>query len=382
MKTDAERQLQARLGPALDGLLPRPAPLAAIVRDGRRVRARKWISRATGLAAAAAAVTAATLTLPSFFAGPAPAPPLTTHYHVTANVPGPHSPTGLIANGQVNGVPWSVRASFTRLGYFFTGVDTYASPGSDILPSRDAQGDPVDDFLQEYGAGRAIQVDAVRADVTLVKVSLTNGQVLSLRPVAAIGPANASLVAFATPDYRDVLAIEAFNKNGEIGYTVPWTGHTWFTIGRWLQPGQPALPQPQTAVIGSGTAFGHSWRELLSVGPWGWCSQGDVDGSGGGEGCSAALPALRRGQYYQAEGFAESVLGKSGVILSAEVADSVATIELTTRSGQHTWIRPHRVGGRSFISFATAIDSQAAQNVIRWAAYDGHHHLLGSGPIQ
>jgi hypothetical protein len=229
-------------------------------------------------------------------------------------------------------------------------------------------------------SGPAIQVAGVRADVTLVKVRLTNGQVLSLRPVAAVGASNASVIAFAVPDYRDVLAIEAFGKHGEIGYTVPWTGHSWFMIGRWLRPGQPALPRPQTAVIGAGTAFGHSWSQLVSAGPWGWCGQGDIDGRGGGGGCITVLPPLRPGQYFQIAGFAGgSAIGQPGLILSAEVADSVAVVELTTHSGQHRWVRPQRVAGRSFISFAQATATGSdPQIVVGWAAYDRHHHLLES----
>jgi hypothetical protein len=376
LMTETERQVRARLEPVLDGLMLGPPPLAAIVRDGRRIRVRKRITFAAGLAAAAGLVIAATLTLPSVLSGPAGVPPVTTHYHVTANPPGPQSRRGLVASGKVNGAPWSVRAKGGGSGYLFTGVDAYVSGGSSgNLPSRYAHGDPVEAFLGS-ATGPAIQVDAVRADVSLVRVRLTNGQVLSLRPVAAVGAGNASLVAFAMPDYRDVLAIEAFNGGGEISYTVPWTGHIWFLTGRWLKPSQPALPPPRTAVIGSGTAFGHSWRQLVSVGPWGWCGQGDIDGRGGGGECTAMLPPLRPGQYYQTAGFAGgSAIGQSGLIWSAEVADSVALVELTTRSGQHSWIRPHRVGGRSFVSF----DRPAPQASFRWVAYDRHHHLLGTG---
>jgi hypothetical protein len=379
MMNDTERQLQARLGPALDGLTPRPAPLGAIVRDGRRVKVRKRISLAAGLVAVAAAAVAAILAVPSLLSGSTSVPPLTTHYRVTVNPPAPHSPPGLIASGRVGGVPWSVRADRSGNGYFFSGIGTYVSTGTGNLPGRFGNGDPVQGFLTSF-ARSAIQVLAVRTDVTIVQVLLTNGQVLSLRPVVAAGASNASLVAFAVPDYRDVLAIEAFGKSGEIGYTVPWTGHSFILIGRWLKPGQPALPRPQTAVIGSGTAFGQSWRQLVTAGPWGWCGQGDIGGRGGGGGCLDVLPPLKAGQYYQIAGFAGgSAIGQSGLIEAAQVADSVAFVELTTRSGQHIWVRPHRVGGQSFISFATAISGSAPQTVTRWVAYDRYHHLLASG---
>jgi hypothetical protein len=377
--TEKEGQLRALLEPALDQLVPGPPPMAAIVGDGRRIRMRKRITLAVGLAAAVALVIAVTLTLPSVLSRRT-VPPLTTHYHVTANPPGPHAPVGLVASGKVDGVPWSVRATIGGPGYYFTGVDAYVSTGTDgNLPGRYADGDPVEGFVASFESP-TIQIEAVRADITLVQVMLTNGQLLRLRPVAAVGVGNASVVAFAVPDNRDVVRIEAFSKRGEVGYTVPFSGHSWFEIGRWLQPDQPALPRPQIAVIGSGTAFGHSWRQLVSVGPWGWCGQGDVGSGGGGGGCTPVLPALRPGQYYQISGFAGgSAIGQSGLIWSAEVADSVAVIELTDRSGQHSWIRPHRIGGRAFVSFASAISQHAPDTVIRWAAYDQHHHLLGSG---
>lgn len=351
------------------------------------VMVRKRLTVAACLAVAAALVVVIRLALPSVLAGPPAGPSLTTHYHVTANPPGLHSPPGLIASGTVNGRPWSVRAEASGHGYYFSGMSAYVSKGANgNLPGRYEHGDPVGEFLASaITSGPAIEAEAVRADVTLVRVRLTNGQVLSLRPVAAIGPDYASLIAFAMPDYRDVLAIEAFNGHGEISYTVPWTGHTWLLTGRWLQPGQPALPRPQTAVIGSGTAFGHSWRQLAAAGPWGWCGQGDIDGRGGGGGCLTTLPPLGPGKYSQAVGFAGgSVIGKSGIILTNEVADSVAVVELTTQSGQHSWIRPHRLGGRSFISFASAIGTRAGPaplTVIRWAAYGAHDQLLGTGSV-
>lgn len=380
--TETETQLRGRLNPELDGFAPGPPPLAAIVADGRRIRMRKRITVAAGVAVAAAVAIVAGLTLPSIVAGPPAAPSLTTHYHVTANPPGPQSSPGQVASGKVNGRPWSVRATVSGHGYLFTGVSTYVSRGANgNLPGRYRAGDPVEEFLGS-GAGPAIQVDAVRADVTRVEVMLTNGQTLSLRPVAAVGPSNASLVAFAMPDYRDVVSIEAFNGRGEISYTIPWTGHTWFMTGRWLKPGQPALPRAQTVEIGSGTAFGHRWRQLVSVGPWGWCGQENVNDLSGG-GCTTVLSPLRPGQYFRDVGFAGGLLiGKSGMISCAQVADSVAVIELTTRSGQHSWTRPHRVGGRSFVSFASASGLQAATaplTVVRWTAYDQYHHVLGTG---
>jgi hypothetical protein len=385
VKTDMELQLQARLAPALEDLVPGPAPLAAIIRDGRRVRVRRRISLTTGLAAAAVLVIAGSLTLPSLLSRTAVVPPLTTHYHVTVTPPGPKSPNGLIAAGTVNGVPWSVRAERESHGaYLFTGLNIYASTSIGNLPGRYARGDPLDGILGSLSQS-AYQVEAVRADVVLVHVTLTDGQVLRLLPIAATGARNASLIAFAVPDYRDVVRIEAFGKHGEIGYTVPWTGHSWLYTGRWLKPDQPALPQPRTAVIGSGTAFGQSWRALVAVGPWGWCGNTEV-GSRLGGGCFAGPPPLRRGQYYRAVGFAGGLLfGKSGEIEAAEVADTVVFVELTTRSGQHTWVRPHSVGGRWFVCFSSGTDLRAGSaplTVVRWAAYDRRHHLLATGSAQ
>ncbi len=380
--TEVERQLQARLTPVLDELMPGPAPVAAIIRDGRRVRARRRLSSVTGLAAAAVLVIAAP-SLPSLFSGPA-VPPVTAHYHVTVRPPGPSAPSGLIASGMVNGAPWSVRAERgLGRGYMFTGVDIYVSAGArGNLPDRYAHGDPVQMFLGS-ATGPAIQVEAVRTDVTLVWVALTNGQVLALRPIAAISASRARLIAFAVPDYRDVIRITAFSNRSEIGYIVPWTGQSWFSTGRWLRPGQPAFPRPQTAVTGSGTAFGHSWRQIVAAGPWGWCGQGDVDGHGAAGVCIGALPPLRPGQYYQTAAFASGTVMGAGLIWSAQVADSVAVVELTTRSGQHLWIRPHRAAGRWFISFSSAINLRsgpAPLTVVRWAAFNQHHHLLAAGP--
>ena len=52
MSIDEEREVRQRLGAALDGMTPSPAPVAATLRRGRTLRVRRRIGVAAGLAVA------------------------------------------------------------------------------------------------------------------------------------------------------------------------------------------------------------------------------------------------------------------------------------------------------------------------------------------
>ena len=96
MSIDDERELRQRLGAVLDTITPRPAPVDAVVRQGRNVMIRRRIAVVAGAAAVAVAGFTAPAWLHLRSPGLPPAAPL-----VTVVPPGPHPAAGLIASGVV-----------------------------------------------------------------------------------------------------------------------------------------------------------------------------------------------------------------------------------------------------------------------------------------
>lgn len=303
MNTGDEGQLRSRLSVALDQLDAGPLPLEAVVRQGRAV----MIRRRALTTAALVIVAVAALTVPRLardLAAPPPSSP--TRYHITVNPPGITSPKGLIAYGRVitslNDTPWSVSGagsgSKTHLHWHMGSWRLYSGgqlftlgAGSwgdmNYLPAFPAN--PVSVFDVAYDNPQLVAF-AVRADVSYLLASLSDGQTVTLHPVAVLGRSRPRLVAIAVPSQTSITEISAYSAKGELGYTVPYgvlsppqpsrfqveaSGD--FQLLRWLRPGQPALPRPVTYTIGRGTANGTSWSEQLKVGPWGTCVSAPTD---------------------------------------------------------------------------------------------------------
>lgn len=298
MNIGDEVQLRSRLGSELDLLDPGPLPLDIVVRQGRAV----LIRRRALTVAAALVITIAAFTMPKLVhlrSQPA-APP---RYHVTVNPPGSRSGSHLIASGRVsysgNNMRWSVSGAGAGPRFHLrwtegswrvykdgqligaTGGGSYDDPNPGVpgLPQ-----DPAAVLHSRTGGEPTHVALTVRADVRYLLVSLSNGQVLRLRPVAVLGQAHPALAAIVLPFETAVTEISAYSDRGELGYSVPFASlpgspPSWleenptgdFQIVRWRGPGQPATPVPASYTIGRGTAHGAAWSEQLKVGPWGTC---------------------------------------------------------------------------------------------------------------
>src|ERR1700752_5334404 len=99
MSVQDERELRARLGTLLDGIEPRPAPVTRVVRLGKGIRMRRWISVAAGLAV----IVAGAALIPGFLQAHRVAPIAKLHYKVTVTALGPNAKHGVIAAGVTDG---------------------------------------------------------------------------------------------------------------------------------------------------------------------------------------------------------------------------------------------------------------------------------------
>jgi hypothetical protein len=361
-----EQDLRSQLGAALDDFAPGPLPLPAVVKQGRSVMIRRRVT----LAVAAAVLVAAAVATPTILhrISQPPRPVVPTHYHVTNVPPGPGSPKGLIATVGIDGRRWKVTASAQGGTVCIQGFPQMGCE-SDGIPRAYRSGDLADTGL---GSGRfpLLETGTVRADVAYLRLSLRNGQVLTLRPVPVFGRAHAAFFAFAVPAARVVMQISAYSRHGEIAYAVPFTALGGVEPVRWLKPSQPALPRPARYRIGGGNVGGTSWSLYLYTGPWGTC----IGGAGGSDCWAGGVGQLARVRAADLLSFS---IGSNASFVPIAVSSEVSYVLVSPTHGAAFRVRPERADGVRFAVFAVPSGS----GTTRWAAYSGSGQRLASGRV-
>jgi hypothetical protein len=353
-----------------------PAPPGRYAAIRRRAIAHRRRQLA-GAAAAVAILVAAAIAIPLGLLRIGPPPPATQsrHYHVTEYRPGPGSPRGLIAYGTVNGTRWKI-AVMTQpslnLGFC---MDTESGPQpvtcSDNAPLPKDNGGVPADFSLFAGWGKySANLGTVASDVSYLKVDFSNGQALTLYPVAIYGPSYARFVVLMAPYDSAVTSVTAYSSHGELGYAIPFTGQGGIGLNRWLRPGQPALPRPVTYLIGSGTVNGTAWQEHAWIGPWGTC----VGGAGGGDTCFAQAGSVLSPHEVVAT-FGISAGRGSTFFMYGEASHSVSYLIVNRSDGSTQKVATVRAAAANFFAYA----STRSQRVVRWAAYGVDGKRLASG---
>jgi hypothetical protein len=258
MSVQDERELRARLGTLLDGVEPRPAPVTRVVRQGRGIRMRRWISVAAGLAV----IVAGAALIPGLLQSHRVAPITKLHYKVTVTALGPNAKHGVIAAGVTNGHRWQVTMSGPH------GDPTVMATGMPSMASSTAPpplGWPAN--FQAVTNGR--RVDAMIAGtvsdgVTRLDISLPDGEMLRLTPV---GWGGHRWVGIVLPANVRIVRAVAYAGARELAYSVPFGT---VNLTTWWRPGQ-VPPRRMSKLIGTGSTNGISWRDMAKIGPWGYC---------------------------------------------------------------------------------------------------------------
>ncbi len=231
MSIQDERDLRDRLGGLLDGIEPDPAPVTTVVRRGSGIRLRRRISVAAGLAV----IVAAAIVLPGLLRAGVPAPAAPRHYTVTVKVLGRTAPDGVIGEGTIGTNRWRVVIDRT--------MGDGCSVGQWVLTCGRAYGAAAGPgragvaLTSSAASGTQFEVGTVGADVSRVVISLSNGTMLSLRPVTAEG---LRWVAVAAPVGTIERAV-SFVGRAEYRYAIPYLNGGVAEFATWLRPGQAGL---------------------------------------------------------------------------------------------------------------------------------------------
>jgi hypothetical protein len=371
---DDELAMRGVLTDLTAGQPPAPPGRSAAVRDRARARRRRQLA---GVAAAVAVLVAAAIAVPLgvLHAGPTP-PSAPRHYRVSENPPRPGAPRGLIATGRAAGVRWSLSVQLQQHGslmcWLLPGREQVCDGGGADQAKVSRTGDPA---WISSGGGPGFQIYGgwVRADVTRLAVTYSNGQVLSLRPVDVLGRRYARFFALAGSPRARVTQVAAYSADRELGYAIPFTAADSVDLVRWLRPGQPALPRPVARVIGSGNSGGPSWTDHLYIGPWGTC----VDGTNDGSLCWPSTGWLP-GSHGVIGSMGLSAIGNSIFYEHCQAVPAVSYVVITRADGSTERIAAIQAGPWKYLSYA----SVQRDKVVRWAAFGAHGQELASGSGQ
>jgi hypothetical protein len=378
MSINEEQDLRAKLGSALDDLAPGPLPFDSVVRRGRAVMIRRRVTAA----AVALAVLAAAALVPALLNALHRPAPITPRYHVTVQAPGAAAPFGLVASGLVNRAHWRFYARYSKHhdGLCLGSVPGDSACGGDRPRGRAGAPATLSGDAQQAArlpGGRWVRVQMVygyvRDDVDHLRVTLSNGEVLTLHPAALFGKGYARWVAFAVPFATAVREIAVYAAKAELEHTVPFTGRGAIEFGRWLRPGHPDLPRPASGRVGSGTVEGHHWVVRGYVGPWGACFRNatvhmDI--------CNGTSGILRPGTvvkslataYYSGEHIGLSVL---------QLRRDAAYLLVTRAKGGPLRLAAVALGAMK----VCVLPLDLRNNNVSWTAYDAAGHLLDSGSV-
>jgi hypothetical protein len=275
-----------------------PAPVDAILRRGRAIRARRRGAAVSCVAVLAVAV-AVTASVQAFGTPGKPAPvALSRHpagHAVTLNVPDPRAPGGVFASGTANGTPWrlAVRNIAGPAPQCLPAVMLNSRDG-DVLSYQPGQTPLIGNtaFLTEPGStepggrtGAGYAFAEVGSGVTRLAVILRDGARFTVRPVAVrLCGQRFHLAGFGYPT-AGVAQVGAYLGNrAAFSYHPPVTlfGPRASAPGAFAAPGlwynTKSRGSAASGPIGSGQAGGATWRLSMSLGADGQCYTGSASG--------------------------------------------------------------------------------------------------------
>ena len=377
MAINDERDLHERLDRALETITPGPASVEDAVRRGKAIRRRRHWLGAAGVAVACAGLVAGLVVLVS-------RPPEETRSYASQTdgnptMTAPDASSGVIASGTIDGRSWRLdaRAPGTHgvsaeqeivgvSGSAFGDVGMY-----ETVPALHAPSAVPVTFSGISSPEAQAQYGAIRADVSYVKVRLSDGGVLTVHPVTLFG---VRVVGFAVPAAQQITEVIAYSRDGEIAVAIPFNdpgGRAYF--GNWLRPGQQAGPRG-SRLIGSGTFTApeplgrQPWSATAYTGPWGVCVKaawsritnvGCVTDTSG-PGTRLLFATIGAWQVY------------CGVATPA-----VTRIVVHRPDGSSVQVRPVAVGDRKFFAFGVSRGAGA----LSWTAYDGSGAAVTSSEV-
>jgi len=380
-----ERVLRQRLHEETDQLGTGPAPVDAILRRGRAIRARRRGAAASCVAVLA--VTVAVTTGMQAFGPPGNPAPVAGQDHPSAhrvilNVPDPRAPGGVFASGVTDGRPWRLAAR------------NVAGPAPGCLPavmlnSRD--GDLLDiragadlivgNWAFWNDAGGQPRTGAAFGElgshVTSVAVTLRDGTRFAVQPVSvSLCGQRFRLAGFGYPA-SGVRTIAAYQGDrATVLYSPPrgtFSPDSALPADTW--DNTAAASNAASGLIGAGTVRGTPWRLRVTLGGDGECFEVALRPDGTSGSASICRPIGMPPAGVSVITLPYGTPG-GGVLLwyMGTVSARTAYLRAGLSDGTTTRLVPVVVAGRKYFALATAKGVIAR----RLTLYDAAGHAFAS----
>jgi hypothetical protein len=380
-----EQVLRQRLREETSQIENGPAPVDAILRRGRAIRARRRGAAVSCVAviAVAVAVTASVQALSP--AGKlAPSTPVghPSRHKVTLNVPDPRAPGGVFASGIADGRPWRLAAR------------NVTGPAPRCLPAVMLNGQNGDLLNIPAGAGLIVGNWAFWNDassqqrtgvafaelgsrVTSLSVTLRDGSRFAVRPVSVtLCGQQFRLAGFGYPA-SGVRTIAAYRGDqATVSYSPPrgtFSPASPLPAGTW--DNTAAASNAASGLIGAGTVRGTPWRLRVTLGGDGECFEVAFRAGGAPGSASICRPI-----GMPPAGVSLITLpyntGGSGILLwyMGTVSERTVYLRASLSDGTTARLVPMVVAGRKYFALATAKGVIAR----RLTLYDGTGHAFAS----
>jgi hypothetical protein len=377
MKPTDETALRRRLHEEIDLAEVGPAPVDAVFRRHRTVRARQLVALTSGVAVVAAAVGLLAVRGP---AGAPPRPSGRPSLGGTLNEPNPPTRGGVFAAGAAHGRAWRLAAV------------NLADPGYRCLPGVVLNGQNGDllqpGFLPGLALGNAAFLAVtpgrpgigfaflqLRPGVSEVTADFGDGTRLGLRPVTVtVCGQQFRLAGFEYPR-QGVTRITARSAQGRpIGYT-PLADYfnpasslqdgTWFNL-------QGAIGNVASGEIGSGSIGSKSWRMQVTLGPDGECFTSQIGPAGWGFAASICAPVGASPKGASLTPLPYALPAGTLVWYPGTVNARTAYLRAHLSNGRTIPLVPAVVGGRKYIVVGVA----EGVRLTGLTLYDTHGHVL------
>jgi hypothetical protein len=358
VKPDDEQAIRQRLHTELGSLEISPAPVAAVIRQGKSIRSRR--RAVTGGFAAVAVV--AVLAGRFLTQGPAPGT-------VTVNAASPGAPGGVFASGTANEKPWrmAVRniAADPGTRWCLPAVMFNGHNGDVLFHTASATpsfGNPA--LLRSIPGfpGVGALFTEVAPQVTRLTVTRPGGGQLSVRPVwVTVCGQRFHLAGFAfTHSIGSMLS--SYVKGGlDEGLVLSSQGKSLFgtvPAGVWVNLDKSradiASSQP-SMLIGTGTVAGMTWHIRTGLGLFGQCYAAELwgfrhgrYGRGRSSECVpvAAPPRTIALSWVSVPGATANLTGYAGL-----VNPRTRSVLVSISGGTTLTVRPVNVAGRAYVAF-------------------------------
>ncbi|WP_031516725.1 hypothetical protein [Streptomyces sp. NRRL F-5123] len=334
------------LGTDIGRVEPGPAPVDAVIGQGKAIKARRRAMAGSGLAVAAVLGVGLPLALSGHQAG---VPSAGTGHRVTVDAPHKDAKGTTVFSGSIDGHAWNAPVEVLHRGGGAACIMSFGNCASGFPVTTDPAA-----LSASSGTGQPDQYTVdFRADVKRVEIALQNGQTLPLDPMPV---SDHRLALFELPSGLRISRVTAYGADGNgVGFAIPFQqpGGASTTV-TWNAPDATPDLSEASARIASGVTPGmtgeEKWSVTAYVGPYGQCVVQSASRSGTVSRC-----VNRDTKPPTSLAFTRVKANGMPYWLQSEIDTSVDHLDVAYSDGSTKRLTPTRLAGHAFVGLVVPV---------------------------